>query len=283
MDFGAIFNGQTRVLRLMNEWIIVGGGAVAGVVLLSAASVKWCIQPRFTALMVIVGAICGVAAGFWMNLAGWPQFVIFCAVPAVQLAFYVGFIAWRFYRDPERTPPSDKSIIVSPADGKVIYIRKLAPGSTLRCDKKGAQLYLDELEKTPLVEQELWQIGISMVFTDVHINRAPIAGKVVLAQHRPGKFLSLRLPEAINVNERQTMLFDNGRFQLAIVQIASRLVRQIEAYVKQGEDVAWAQRVGMIKFGSQVDVFVPVKVLPSIEVKEGDELVAGETPLGKAV
>lgn len=261
---------------------MIGGGAAAGVVVLWAASVKWCIQPRFTALMLILGAVCGVAAGWLMSRANWPQVVIFLAVPAVQLAFYVGFIAWRFYRDPERTPPGDPSIVVSPADGKIIYIRKLAPNSVLRCDKKGAQLYLDELEKSPLASQELWQVGISMVFTDVHINRSPIAGKVVIARHRPGKFWSLRIPEAINVNERQTMLFDNGKFQVALVQIASRLVRRIEAYVKEGQQLDIAQRIGMIKFGSQVDLFLPTSVVATLDVKEGDELVAGETPVGRA-
>ncbi|MCO5050839.1 MAG: phosphatidylserine decarboxylase [Verrucomicrobiae bacterium] len=265
----------------MNDWIIIGGGAAVGVAVLWAASVKWCIQPRFTALMLSVGAACGIAVGCLINRAGWPQSVIFLAVPAVQLAFYVGFIAWRFYRDPERTPPPDPAVVVSPADGKIVYIRKLSPNSVLRCDKKGAQLHLDELEKSSLAAQELWQVGISMVFTDVHINRSPIAGKVILAQHRPGKFWSLRIPEAINVNERQTMLFDNGKFQVALVQIASRLVRRIEAYVREGQQLDIAQRIGMIKFGSQVDLFLPVNVIPLLDVKEGDELVAGETVVGK--
>lgn len=265
----------------MNDWMIVVG-LLAGVVLLAAMSWKWCLPARISAIIIALGALIGGVAGWLMNRAGFPPLVLLCAVPVIQLAVYVAALAWRFYRDPERVPPSDPGAILSPADGKVIYIRKLPAGSVLRCDKKGSQLRLDELEGTPLTAQELWQIGISMVFTDVHVNRAPIAGKVALARHLPGKFLSLRIPEAVNVNERQTLLFDNGRFQLAIVQIASRLVRRIEAYVQQGQTVELAQRIGMIKFGSQVDVFIPVPSVVGLLVKEGDELVAGESILCRA-
>lgn len=266
----------------MNDWVVIGTGIGLGVVLLGAASIKWCIQPRFTVLILALGALVGLLGGMLAGRSAWPQFVVFLVVMALQFAFYVGFIAWRFYRDPERMPPADSSAIVSPADGKIIYIRKLPPHSVLRCDKKGAQLFLDELKASPLVAQELWQVGISMVFTDVHINRSPIAGKVILAQHRPGKFWSLRIPEAINVNERQTMLFDNGAFQIALVQIASRLVRRIEAYVREGQQIEMAQRIGMIKFGSQVDLFLPVGAVSDLAVKEGDELTAGETIVARA-
>jgi len=265
----------------MNEWMILVG-LVVGAVLLAAMSWKWCLPARISAIIIALGALAGAVGGWLMNRWGLPPLVLLCGVPAIQLAVYVGAIAWRFYRDPERVPPADPCAIASPADGKVIYIRRLVPGSVLRCDKKGAQLILDELDQSPLVEQELWQIGISMVFTDVHVNRAPIAGKIALARHRPGKFLSLRIPEAVNLNERQTLLFDNGCLQVAIVQIASRLVRRIQAYVQQGQEVVLAQRIGMIKFGSQVDVFLPLPSVSSLLVKEGDDLVAGESILARS-
>lgn len=260
----------------MNEMMILVG-LVVGAGLLAAVSWKWCLPARASGLIIALGVLVAGGTGWFLSRSGLPVLLLLGVVPAVQLVVYVAVLAYRFYRDPERVPPTDPAAVVSPADGTVIYIRRLPVGSILRCDKKSAQLIVDELEGTPLVSQELWQIGISMVFTDVHVNRAPIAGKVALARHRPGKFLSLRIPEAVNVNERQTMLFDNGRFQLAIVQIASRLVRRIQAYVKEGQQVDFAQRVGMIKFGSQVDVFLPVSAVTPLLVTEGDELVAGET------
>jgi phosphatidylserine decarboxylase len=261
--------------------VLTGLSLIPGLFLLAALTRKWCL-PVGTMAWAIAGATL-VAGGVLLLVRQWgaPVGLAWLLVPAVQLGGYLAFLAWRFYRDPERTVPADPQIVVSPADGKVIYIRRLPPHSLLRCDKRGAVLLLDELADTPLVGRELWQVGIAMVFTDVHVNRAPITARVALAKHRPGKFLSLRLPEAINVNERNTVLFDNGRIQIALVQIASRLVRRIVSYVAEGETAQRGQRIGMIKFGSQVDVFLPVEALPRLEVAEGDNLVAGEWPLGR--
>ena len=139
----------------------------------------------------------------------------------------MGVISWLFYRDPERVIPKEAGLVLSPADGTVIYVRRLDAGEPLRCDKNGAAMVLDEVKGTGVEQEALWQVGISMVFTDVHVNRAPIAGKVSLVHHRPGKFLSLRLKEALNVNERQTLVITDGELQICLVQIASRLVRRI--------------------------------------------------------
>ncbi|MCX8089444.1 MAG: phosphatidylserine decarboxylase [Verrucomicrobiae bacterium] len=262
----------------MNDgWLVAGW--LGGVALLAALSWKWCLPARSVGPIVALAAVAGVLVGLWARGAGWSLIAALAGIGSAELVVYVGAILYRFYRDPERTPPSDPRAIVSPADGTVIYIRRVPAGGVLRSEKRGAQLVLEELNGSPLAAAELWQIGISMVFTDVHVNRAPIAGTVTLARHQPGKFLSLRIPEAVNLNERQTLVFDNGRFALALVQIASRLVRRIEAYVREGEKVARGQRIGMIKFGSQVDVFLPVAVAPELRVREGDVLVAGESIL----
>jgi phosphatidylserine decarboxylase len=112
------------------------------------------------------------------------------------------------------------------------------------------------------------------------VNRAPIAGQVSLVHHRPGQFLSLRRKEALNVNERQTMVIADagGDFQICLVQIASRLVRRIESYVSANQQVQRGQRIGMIKFGSQVDLFVPVRAMTSQpDVCEGQRLTAGKS------
>lgn len=265
----------------MNDWVIIAGW-FGGVALLLALSWKWCLPTRAVGPILAVAAAAGGLVGAWGRTATWPPLLLLLAVGGAQLGVYVGAILYRFYRDPERTPPPDPRAIVSPADGTVIYVRRLAPGRVLRSEKRGAELLLDELNGSPLAAQELWQIGISMVFTDVHVNRAPMAGTVTLARHQPGRFLSLRIPEAVNVNERQTLVLDNGRFAIALVQIASRLVRRIVAYVRQGQAVERGQRIGMIKFGSQVDVFLPVEVAPELRVREGDVLVAGETVIALA-
>lgn len=252
-----------------------------GVCLLAAFSRKWCLPVGISSLIISFAtagaAICGALLARW----GAQTVVMTFGLLAVQLFVYSGCVLYRFYRDPERVPPSEPGVLVSPADGKVIYVRKLPPGQILQSEKKGSRLLLDELSQSKLNQQELWQIGISMVFTDVHVNRSPITGSVMLVKHRPGKFYSLRREDALNANERQTLLIEKDDFQIAIVQIASRLVRRIEAYVREGEQLEIGQRIGIIKFGSQVDLFVPVAGLNSLCVSQDQVLVAGETVIGR--
>ena len=152
------------------------------------------------------------------------------------------------YRDPDRVVPDEPGLVLSPADGSVIYIRRLEAGGPLRSEKNGAMIILDEIRDTAFAREALWQVGISMVFTDVHVNRAPIQGILIFVCHKPGKFLSLRREEALNLNERQTLIIENHSedMQVMLVQIASRLVRQIVAYVQDGQSVDRGQRVGMI-------------------------------------
>lgn len=262
----------------MNDGLLWAGW-LGGVALLAALSWKWCLPVRAVGPIIALAAAAGALVGAGVRGANWTLIPTLAVVAGAELAVYLGAILYRFYRDPERTPPADPQAVVSPADGTVIYVRRLPPGSLLRSEKRGAQLVLEELNGSSLATQELWQIGISMVFTDVHVNRAPMAGAVTLARHQPGKFFSLRIPEAVNVNERQTLVLDNGRFAIALVQIASRLVRRIVPYVREGQNVERGQRIGMIKFGSQVDVFLPVADVPELRVREGDVLVAGESVL----
>jgi phosphatidylserine decarboxylase len=251
--------------------------ALLGLLALTAASWKWSLPASRVTWILAAATLLGVLAGWGLQRQETAPWIVAVAIWAIQGATYVGIIAWLFYRDPERDVPKEAGLLVSPADGRVIYVRRLEAGEPLRCDKNGAAMVLDEVKGTGLEHEALWQVGVSMVFTDVHVNRAPIAGKVSLVHHRPGKFLSLRLKEALNVNERQTLVIDNGEFQIGLVQIASRLVRRIVAYVSPNQQLQIGQRVGMIKFGSQVDLFVPVRVAPRLEVSEGQRLTAGET------
>jgi len=144
-------------------------------------------------------------------------------------------------------------------------------------------MVLDEVRDTVFAQEALWQVGISMVLTDVHVNRAPIQGVLTFACYKPGEFLSLRRKEALNLNERQSLIIENNRedMQVMLVQIASRLVRQIVAFVKEGQPIDRGQRVGMIRFGSQVDMFLPIRKVTRLEVRVGQQLQAGETVVAR--
>jgi phosphatidylserine decarboxylase len=257
------------------------GALSLGVFLLIAVSTKWCFRADMAMKLISLATLFGFTtffAGQAINVNDWLlAFIVF----GTQMVAFIGEIAFLFYRDPERTPPGDKDALISPADGEVIYIRKIEPGAAIHSTKHGCNLELNELSGTALDGKALWQIGISMKFTDVHVNRSPISGVVKKLVHTPGKFLSLRLDVATRENERQTILIASDRATVGVVQIASRLVRQIAAYVKEAESLALAQRIGIIKFGSQVDVLVPVDDLREVIVKEGESIRAGLTIIAR--
>jgi len=252
-------------------------GVLGGSLVLAALSWKWCLPGRKTSAIILLASVVAFGCGWLALRSGWSWWLVLGVSGAAQLIVYVGTILWIFYLDPERKVPSDHRLVLSPADGTVVYIRQLKAGEPLRSEKNGAAMILDEFNATDLARTPLWQIGVSMVFTDVHVNRSPIRGKVTLLKHRPGQFLSLRRKDALNLNERQTMVITGNGTQIGLVQIASRLVRQIVAYVDQGQEIAMGQRVGMIKFGSQVDLFLPRARAPRLEITEGQRLIAGET------
>jgi len=181
-------------------------------------------------------------------------------------------------------------VIVSPADGKVIYIRESHEGLLPVSTKYGQAYPLQELTKSAFYSQEAVVIGISMNFLDVHVNRAPIAGRITLHRHFPGRFGSLRRPEMVFENERATTLIERDeQLQIAVVQIASRLVRQIATFVREGQDVELGQRIGAIRFGSQVDLVLPIcqdlkiRVQPGELVKAGQSVIATFEPMGASM
>ena len=189
-------------------------------------------------------------------------------------------ILWHFYRDPERRPPMQKNVILSPADGTVRYIKKVEHGEILFSSKKQHQYHLNDITKSQLLMDGSYLIGVEMHMMNVHVNRAPISGKIILQQPSKGKFLSLRNIQSVFQNERVTTVIDQGGFQIGMVQIASRLVRRIVSYHQEGAWIQKGQRIGMIKFGSQVDVVLPKLADLDIRVQEGEKVKAGETILG---
>lgn len=186
-----------------------------------------------------------------------------------------------FFRDPERVPPDEEGIILSPADGQVIYVKRVEPERHFVSVKAGTRYPLEELIQSPWPHRGGHLIGIEMNVLDVHVNRAPIAGRVVLCRKVPGGFPGLGKPNAEVRSQRAVTLIDDGTVSVAVVQIASRFVRGIVSYVKEGQEVALGERIGMIRFGSQVDLAVPDSVVYEIGVEPGQSVRAGQTVLAR--
>lgn len=248
-----------------------------GVGLLASLSRQWRLPAKETAALIMLASLGAGAVAALLAWGGLPRGVLPVLLWTSQVSLFVGSMLLLFYRDPERTPPPDARAVLSPADGTVIYLRRLPAGAALRVEKRGKAMGLGELDQTRLAREELWQVGISMVFTDVHINRAPITGRVAMVHRRPGLFLSLRRPEAASDNERQTILIEGRGLSVAVVQVASRLVRRIQAFVAEGDPVRRGQRIGAIRFGSQVDLLVPRHACSEPLVTPGQRVTAGET------
>jgi phosphatidylserine decarboxylase len=195
----------------------------------------------------------------------------------VTLMSAFGVLAYRFYRDPERHAPPAPGLVVSPADGEVVYVRQSQSGTLPLSTKNGHRYRLQELTRTRLETDEATVIGIGMSFLDVHVNRAPIAGRIAKRRHFPGLFGSLRRSEMVFRNERLTTIIESDDWQIAVVQIASRLVRQIVSFVEENQEVRRGQRIGVIRLGSQVDLVLPYRPDLRVTVKPGDRLTAGQS------
>lgn len=258
-------------------------GVAIALLIVGPLAWKWQLGLRRVLLFVVTcGIVCSLFVGLLPvdSLAKISTPALSSAVAVLTLVVSTIFLAYRFYRDPERISPEQEGTIVSPADGTVIYIKKSEDGQVPIANKHGRTFPLSELLKTEFASSAAWVIGISMSFLDVHVNRAPIAGKIAFQKHFPGKFGSLRVPERVFDNERATIVIENQDLSVAVVQIASRLVRQIASYVKLGDQVLLGQRIGVIRLGSQVDLVVPIRDDLHLLVENGQVLVAGQSVIG---
>ena len=180
----------------------------------------------------------------------------------------VGLTIWvaAFFRDPVRTTPVSDKLIISPADGLVTMITKVPPPAELR----GAD---------GLADGEYTRVSIFMSVFDVHINRAPIGGRIRRIAYVPGKFVNADLDKASEDNERQHLLIEGADgLKVGFTQIAGLVARRIVAFVREGDVVEAGQRVGLIRFGSRVDVYLPAGIAPRVLL--GQRAIAGETILG---
>jgi phosphatidylserine decarboxylase len=231
---------------------------------------------------IFLGALCGTL--LWMTdrwLVSMNLFWTVIAALCVGALLWILWIFYRFFRDPERIPPPENGIIVSPADGVIRYVYRVESGE-IPVSRKGRRAFaLSELTGAGLEQDASFLIGVEMSILDVHVNRSPVGGLVRSQKRIPGRFISLRLEEAPLTNERVTTVIDTGGFQVGVVQIASRLVRRIVSFRKNGDHVNQGDRIGKIVFGSQVDVVVPDIYGLSICVEPGQTVKAGRTILAK--
>jgi phosphatidylserine decarboxylase len=189
-------------------------------------------------------------------LALWPGVLTWILL---ALALVVWGMVMYFFRDPSRQPPDDPTLILSPADGKVVEI------ITMQEDQ-----YLKE---------EVIRVSIFLNVNDVHVQRAPVEGEVILVEHKPGKYLQAFRPEASKVNEYIAMRIETPVGPFLVKQISGILARRCVNYAKPGDRVERGQRYGLIKFGSRVDLFIP----PEVEVvtKVGERVYGGLTPIAR--
>lgn len=211
-----------------------------------------------------------------------PWIIAICLPLITGLSAVLLFVL-RFYRKPfwrVGAKNAQQNQIISSADGRVIYIKQIASGEIPVSVKNGRKATLTEIMQTGILDYPCWLIGIEMTPFDVHRNGAPIDGKVILNKHVEGEFRSLKDEEALAHNERNTMVFErvDGK-KVGIVQTASRMVRRIVTYVKEGEFVRKGDWVGMIKFGSQVDMIIPVSSKICVEV--GQQVYVQETVIAE--
>ena len=185
---------------------------------------------------------------FWL----WPPFGWIGTVVTVWCAY--------FFRDPQRVTAVRDGLIVAPADGRISQIVLAVPP-----------------EEMGLSTQPLPRISIFMSVFDCHINRSPVSGCIERMVYRSGKFLSADLDKASDDNERNGFVIATASARIGVVQIAGLVARRIVPFVRERQDVAVGERIGMIRFGSRVDVYLPEGVPPL--VAEGQRSIAGETLL----
>lgn len=221
-----------------------------------ASSARWRlpdIHPEGRRYVLILGAAAFLSFFLW-DFVTWPL---------------IGLTIWAaaFFRDPVRVTPQVAGDVVAPADGLVSAVERVAIPSELA----GAA----GLGDTPLV-----RISIHMSIFDVHVNRTPIAGSIRQVIYISGKFLNIDLDKASDENERQHILIEGRDGQrVGMTQIAGLVSRRIVSFVKPGDIVAAGQRLGLIRFGSRVDIYLPDNVV--CQIVPGQRAVAGETVIAR--
>jgi phosphatidylserine decarboxylase len=184
----------------------------------------------------------------------WPR-----GIPLAALGLLLSLFSLWFFRNPDRTPPSGAGIVVSPADGRIVYAGEIPPGRYAPVAGKRVSIFMSPF--------------------DVHVNRAPVTGRVASVRYHKGAFHVASVDKASLMNEQiGVAIVTPGEAVVTYVQIAGMIARRIVCDLKEGDAVRQGQRVGMIRFGSRVDVYLPAEA--RLSVVPGDQVRAGESVIG---
>ena len=199
---------------------------------------------------------------------GWPYLALVGVV--TLLVHYLGGIAWswplwiifffvlQFFRDPQRIPALGRDLVLSPADGRIVVVEKA---------------------NDPYAGREALKISVFMNVFNVHSNRSAINGVVKDIQYFPGKFVNADLDKASTENERNAVVIDANGQMVTLVQVAGLIARRILCYIHVGDRLKVGERYGFIRFGSRVDVYLPLTAEPLVAV--GDKVFATNTALAR--
>ena len=184
----------------------------------------------------------------------WPR-----GIPLAALGLLLSLFSLWFFRNPDRTPPPGTGIVVSPADGRIVYAGDSPPGRYALAAGKRVSIFMSPF--------------------DVHVNRAPVTGRVASVRYHKGAFHVASVDKASLMNEQIGVAIDKpGGRTVTYVQIAGMVARRVVCDLKEGDAVRQGQRVGMIRFGSRVDVYLPSEA--RLAVVTGDRVRAGESVIG---
>ena len=184
----------------------------------------------------------------------WPK-----GIPLAALGLFLALFSLWFFRNPDRTPPSETGAVVSPADVRIVYAGESPPGRYALVAGKRVSVFMSPL--------------------DVHVNRAPVTGRVASVRYHKGTFHVASVEKASLMNEQNGVaIVTPGGRTVTYVQIAGMVARRIVCDLKEGDAVRQGQRVGMIRFGSRVDVYLPAEV--RLSVVPGDRVRAGQSVVG---
>ncbi|HWJ24790.1 MAG TPA: phosphatidylserine decarboxylase family protein [Gemmatimonadaceae bacterium] len=205
-------------------------------------------------VFIATAALIAVAAFILaLNRRSWPLWLL--AFVVLVVALWVAY----FFRDPEREGARGESLVVAPADGRVVLVT--------------------EVDEPVFIHGRATRISIFMNVFSVHVNRYPVSGTVGYVQHSPGKFLNAAVEASSLENEQVSVGLETARNKVLVRQIAGLIARRIITYSKPGDHAQQGARFGLIRFGSRVDVFVPTT--STVRVKVGENTVAGTTVIAE--
>jgi phosphatidylserine decarboxylase len=204
----------------------------------------------FIGIGIVLAAAALTAAVIWRS---WPLWLI--AFVLIILALWVAY----FFRDPERRGQRGGEVVIAPADGRIVMIT--------------------EVDEPAFLHGKALRISIFMNVFNVHVNRYPVSGTVRFVHYNPGKFLNAATDKSSLENEQMSVGIEDGTRRVLVRQIAGLVARRIVTYSREGDQVEQGERMGIIRFGSRVDVFLPTSATPTVKV--GETTMAGASVIAR--